>query len=227
MDKIGYDCVAACVNDMAALQSASLAGTGSLLGAQWLVFHCDLLFHFLYFFQLVLAVSKSDFYRMFNAGLPFRIRVCHTAWQSAREGRISMYRWSAMCRQTVTVMQKMIFRLFRMSECLLPSIITWHPVAYGVNPFRYAVSIWSSAFFRLPTYNVLTGSRMLQTRMDVSAVKAACVSVRMERLLSKIRKRVLTISARCPQLPASGLPHPHMPHPAQPGQRKQTFRHPE
>ena len=34
-------------------------------------------------------------------------------------------------------------------------IITWHPVAYGVNPFRYAVSIWSSAFFRLPTYNVL------------------------------------------------------------------------
>ena len=34
-------------------------------------------------------------------------------------------------------------------------IITWHPVENGLNPFSYAASRWSKAFFLCPTYKVL------------------------------------------------------------------------
>ena len=35
------------------------------------------------------------------------------------------------------------------------AIITWQPVENGLNPFSYAASKWSNAFFLCPTYNVL------------------------------------------------------------------------
>ena len=53
------------------------------------------------------------------------------------------------------------------------AMITWQPVENGEKPFKYAASICSSAFFRLPIYSVLQSVR--NGRPPLAFTKSATV----------------------------------------------------